>query len=126
VYAGTLPTAEVQAEDVPGLDTLSAWLTELSPVNVVDDAPDVLRLDQAGLTVDPDAKVDVDALAERLRGSAAVAGSVLGTADGARAVLRSGVSTVVRLPGQHTAALLLRLAQAAEQESESQARPSGP
>jgi hypothetical protein len=34
------------------------------------------------------------------------------TAEGARAVLRSGVATVVRAPGQREAVVLLRLVQA--------------
>ena len=37
---------------------------------------------------------------------------MLTTTDGARAVLRSGVSTVVRGPAQREAVLLLRLVQA--------------
>ncbi len=55
--------------------------------------------------------LDADELAARMRGADAVTGSVLSTQAGARAVLQSGVPTVVRLPGQHAAALLLRLAQ---------------
>jgi hypothetical protein len=47
-----------------------------------------------------------------MRGSTAVSGSMLMSADGARAVLRSGVSTVVCRPGQQEAVLLLRLVQA--------------
>jgi hypothetical protein len=37
---------------------------------------------------------------------------MLTTTDGARAVLRSGVSTVVRAPSQRAAILLLQLVQA--------------
>jgi len=47
-----------------------------------------------------------------MQGAHAVTGSMLTTADGARAVVRSGVSTVVAGPGQQHALLLLRLAQA--------------
>jgi hypothetical protein len=47
-----------------------------------------------------------------MRGASAVRGSVLSTAEGAVAVVRSGVPTVVALPGQHIATLLLRLVQA--------------
>jgi pyruvate,orthophosphate dikinase len=118
VYAGHLPTSEVRVEDVAGLDTLVRWAQELSPVAVVDHAPDVVNVDELGLDLDPEKGLDVDALAQSMRGSAAVAGSLLTTADGARAVLRSGTPTVVRLPGQHTAILLLQLVQAQEQQQE--------
>jgi len=37
---------------------------------------------------------------------------VLSTPEGAAAVVRTGVPTVVALPGQHAATLLLRLVQA--------------
>jgi hypothetical protein len=43
---------------------------------------------------------------------------MLTTADGARAVVRSGVSAVVPCPGQQHALLLLRLAQAEGQHDE--------
>ena len=89
------------------------WARELSPVAVVDEADDVLNLDSEGMTLDPDEQVDVDALAERLRAAVAATGSILSTQAGARAVLQSGVPTIVRLPGQHAAVLLLRLAQEA-------------
>jgi pyruvate, orthophosphate dikinase len=113
VYAGRLETAEVPIEDVPGLDKLLAWARELSPAQVVEDAgEDVLDLDEAGLTVAPDSAPDVDQLVELMRGSTAVRGSVLSTPEGAAAVVHSTVPTVVALPGQHTATLLLRLVQA--------------
>jgi pyruvate,orthophosphate dikinase len=116
VYAGVLPTEEVRSSEVPGLDTLIDWARELSPVGVVDSAADVLDLDAAGFSLDPEAEPDVDALTERMRGAAAVTGSILSTPAGARAVLRSGVPVVVRLPGQHAAVLLLRLVQEAKEE----------
>jgi pyruvate,orthophosphate dikinase len=111
VYAGILPTEAVDHSEVPGLDVLVGWARELSPVEVVDEAPgEVLDLDAGGGIVDEGAP-DVAALTESLRGSAAARGSALGSAEGARAVLLAGVPTVERLPGQHAAALLLRLAQ---------------
>ena len=113
VYAGRLPTEEVTEDDVPGLAQLVDWARELSPAAVVDDAPAVTDLDEAGLVLDPDAAPDADAIAARLAGASAARGSVLATAEGARAVVRSGVPSVVRLPGQHEAILLLRLAQEA-------------
>jgi pyruvate, orthophosphate dikinase len=113
VYAGVLPTERVRPEEVPGLSDAIDWARELSPVDVVDQAVDVLDLDSEGMTLDPDEQVDVEALAERLRGAAAATGSILSTQAGARAVLQSGVPTIVRLPGQHAAVLLLRLAQEA-------------
>ncbi len=113
VYAGVLATDEVRPEDVPGLEAAIDWARELSPVAVVDEAAGVLDLDAAGISLDPDAVLDADELAARMRGAGAVTGSVLSTEAGARAVLQSGVPTVVRLPGQHAAVLLLRLAQEA-------------
>lgn len=119
VYAGLLPTEEVRSSEVPGLDTLIDWAHELCPVGVVDSATDVLDLDEAGFALDPEQDPDEDALAERMAGAHAVTGSILSTAAGARAVLRSGVPVVVRLPGQHAAVLLLRLVQEAKEEKAS-------
>jgi pyruvate,orthophosphate dikinase len=113
VYRGVLGTESVLPEDVPGLDSIIEWAQELCPVAVVDEAQEVLDLDSAGLSLDPDA--DAELLIERLRGAPAVAGSVLTTSAGARAVLASGVPVVVRLPGQHPVALLLALVQAGNQ-----------
>jgi hypothetical protein len=110
VYAGVLPTESVRPEEVPGLDLVVEWARELCPVAVVDDAPEVLDLDEAGLSTEPD--TDPESLAERLRGAPAVAGSILSTSVGARALLASGVPVVVRLPDQHEAVLLLALVDA--------------
>jgi pyruvate,orthophosphate dikinase len=113
VYAGRLSTSDVPVEDIPGLASLIEWAREQSPAEVVETGrDDALDLDAAGHTVAPDAAPDVDALAEAMRGASAVRGSVLSTAEGAAAVVRSGVPTVVALPGQHIATLLLRLVQA--------------
>ena len=114
VYAGLLPTSVAHIADVPGLDQLVAWATDRSDVRVVEAAEDVLDLDEVGLRLDPDQKPDVDALVERMRGAAAVRGSVLGSAEGARAVLGSGVPAVVPTAGQRPETLILRLAQARE------------
>ena len=111
VYAGVLPTQTVRSQDVPGLDRIVEWARELCPVEVVDEAPDVLDLDAAGLSVD--AEVDPERLIEH--GARSVAGSMLATAEGARAVLCAGVPVVVRLPGQRTAVMLVRLVQAASE-----------
>jgi hypothetical protein len=116
VYAGVLPTEEVHSSEVPGLDTLIAWARELCPVGVVDSATAAFDLDAAGFSLDPESEPDLNALTERMRGAAAVSGSILSTPVGARAVLRSGVPVVVRLPGQHAAVLLLRLVQEAKEE----------
>jgi pyruvate,orthophosphate dikinase len=111
VYAGRLPTEEVDPAEVPGLPRLLGWAAELSPVEVVEEGPPgALDLDAEGASLDEGAP-DPAALAERLRGAAAARGSVLASAEGARAVLLAGVPRVVRLPGQPAAALLLRLAQ---------------
>jgi pyruvate,orthophosphate dikinase len=118
VYAGRLPTEEVRSDDVPGLAQLIAWARELSPARVVDEASDAVDLDEAGVILDPDAAPDPDAMAARLAGATAARGSVLATAEGARAVVRSGVLAVARLPGQHEAILLLRLAQVATTSEE--------
>jgi hypothetical protein len=92
---------------------VAEWARQLCPVAVVDEAPEILNLDEAGINLDPDA--DTELLIERLRGAPAVAGSVLSTSAGARAVLRSGVPVVVRLPSQHAVVLLLALVQAGTQ-----------
>ena len=110
VYAGVLPTEEVDPASVPGLEELIEWARELSPVAVVDGAPGALDLDAGGAALEEGAP-DVEALTEKLRGAGAARGSVLATGEGARAVLAAGVPTIERLPGQHEAALLLRLAQ---------------
>ncbi|HEX3238874.1 MAG TPA: pyruvate, phosphate dikinase [Solirubrobacterales bacterium] len=110
VYAGILPTEEVDPAAVPGLEELIGWARELSPVEVVDAADGTVDLDADGAALDEGAP-DVDALALSLKGAAAARGSALATAEGARAVLLAGVPKVERLPGQHAAALLLRLAQ---------------
>ncbi len=110
VYAGLLPTEEVDPGEVPGLTELIEWAREASPVTVVDSAAGAVDLDAEGIVVDEGAP-DIAILTEHLRGASAARGSVLATAEGARAVLAAGVGTVERLPGQHEAALLLRLAQ---------------
>jgi pyruvate,orthophosphate dikinase len=111
VYAGRLPTQEVQPADVPGLEDVLAWARELSPVQVADAADDVVDLDAEGAAIDAEATPDVAQLTERLRGAAAARGAVLATSEGAHAALAAGVPTIVRLPGQQEAALLLRLVQ---------------
>ncbi len=113
VYAGVLSTESVRSEDVPGLDLAVEWARELCPVAVVEDAPEMLNLDEAEPGLEPDA--DLEPLIDRLRGAPAVAGSIVSTSAGARAVLRSGVPAVVRLPGQHAAVLLLTLVHAGTQ-----------
>jgi pyruvate,orthophosphate dikinase len=118
VYAGRLPTEEVGIDDVAGLAELLGWVTERSPVTVVDGADGVLDVDASGIGLDPDAHVDVDDLAQQLRGAPAARGAVLGTADGARAVLRSGLTTVALAPGQHAAELLLRVVQVLNEEEQ--------
>jgi pyruvate,orthophosphate dikinase len=114
VYAGRLPTEDVPVEDIPGLEHLLAWARELSPAEVVDDAPDAVDLDLADIAVDPEAGIDVEALTERMRGASAVRGSMLNTPEGVRAVLRAGVPVIVRRADQHAATMLLRLVQARE------------
>jgi len=112
VYAHRLQTAEVRYDDVPGLNTLLAWAREVSRVEVADETPEVLDLDESGVQLDPAGGLDIDALADYMRGAKAVTGSMITTADGARAVVLSGVPTVVPAAGQQHALLLLRLAQA--------------
>jgi pyruvate,orthophosphate dikinase len=114
VYAHRLHTTEVADVEVPGLNTLVFWARELSPVEVVDEAAEVRDFDQARVPIDADGRLDVDLLADHMRGAPAVTGSILTTTDGTRAVLQSGVSTVVRGPAQRAAILLLQLVQANE------------
>jgi pyruvate, orthophosphate dikinase len=113
VYAGVLATERVRSEDIPGLEIVEQWARQLCPVTVVDEAPESLDLDEAGVSLDTDE--DAERLIERLRGAPAVAGSILSTPAGARAVLASGVPIVVRLPSQHAVVLLMALAQAGTQ-----------
>lgn len=110
VYAGLLPTEEVDPAAVPGLEKLLGWARERCPVEIVDEDPEAVDLDADGVAID-EGTPDPEELAARLRGASAARGSVLATAEGARAVLGAGVPRVVRLPGQPAAALLLRLAQ---------------
>jgi pyruvate,orthophosphate dikinase len=112
VYAGLLETAAVDPAAVPGLPELIEWARERSPATVVDAAEGAVDLDATGAALDESAP-DEAALTESLRGAHAAKGSALATAEGARAVIGAGVGTVERLPGQHEAALLLRLAQEA-------------
>ena len=116
VYAHRLHTTGIHPDDVPALGTLVDWARELSPVEVVHEATDVLDLDHFGVEFDEKGGLDVDVLAEHMRGATAVSGSMLTSGDGARAVLRAGVSTVVCHPDQQEAVVLLRLVQAREQE----------
>jgi pyruvate,orthophosphate dikinase len=118
VYAHRLHTTEVRYDDVAGLNTLLAWARETSRVEVVNKAAEVLDLDESGVQLDAAGGLDVEALADYMQGAQAVTGSMLTTADGARAVVRSGVSAVVPRPGQQHALLLLRLAQAGEHDEE--------
>jgi pyruvate,orthophosphate dikinase len=111
VYAGILPTEEVDPAEVPGLVELINWARELSPVDVVDEAPGAVDLDAAGSALEEGAP-DSDAIAAALRGADAARGSVLASAEGARAVVEAGIGEVENLPGQPVAALLLRFAQA--------------
>jgi phosphoenolpyruvate synthase/pyruvate phosphate dikinase len=112
VYAHHLHTTEVADDEVPGLNTLVSWAKELSPVEVVEEAAEVRDLDQARVPMDADGRLDVELFVDHMRGAPAVIGSMLTTTDGARAVLQSGVSTVVRTPSQRAAILLLQLVQA--------------
>jgi pyruvate, orthophosphate dikinase len=111
VYAGRLPTQEVRPSDVDGLEELLSWARAIAPVQVAETAPEVVDLDAEGIRADPEAAPDVEALTERLRGAGAVQGTVLATPEGARAALAAGVRTIVALPGQRPAALLLALVQ---------------
>ena len=103
---------DVNGEQIPGLEHLLAWARERSPAEVVDDAPDVLDLDAEGVFADPEKGIDADALTERMRGAAAVRGSILNSPEGAGAVVHAGVPVVARRPDQHAATVLLRLVQA--------------
>ena len=112
VYAHHLHTTEVADDEVPGLNTLVSWARELSPVEVVEEAAEVRDLDQARVPMDADGRLDVELFVDHMRGAPAVTGSMLTTTDGARAVLQSGVTAVVRGPSQRAAILLLQLVHA--------------
>jgi pyruvate,orthophosphate dikinase len=110
VYAGILPTEEVDPAAVEGLPRLLEWARERCPVEIVDSDPEAVDLDAAGASLEESAP-DPAELAAKLRGAAAARGSVLAGAEGARALLAAGVPRVVRLAGQPEAALLLRFVQ---------------
>jgi pyruvate,orthophosphate dikinase len=110
VYAGILPTEEVDPAAVEGLPQLLEWARERCPVEIVESDPDAVDLDAAGASLEESAP-DPAELAAKLRGAAAARGSVLAGAEGARALLAAGVPRVVRLAGQPEAALLLRFVQ---------------
>ena len=116
VYQGLLPTEAAEAAEVPGLPELVRWATDRSPITLRDDAENVLDLDAKGMRLEPDRGADSEALAEVMRGAQAISGSVLGSAEGAVAAIRSGVTTVVPLAGQRPEVLLLRLVQASEEQ----------
>jgi phosphohistidine swiveling domain-containing protein len=116
VYAGILPTRVRRVEEVAGLATLVDWARERVAVEVAGDAAQVRDLDAEGFGLDSDRPADPDALLGAMRGAQAISGSVLGSHDGARAALRSGVPVIVCLPGQRPEVLLLRLAQANQGE----------
>jgi pyruvate,orthophosphate dikinase len=122
VYAGRLPTEAVRPADVPGLEELLSWARDLCPVTVAEGAPDVLDLDARGVALDADGALDVQELAGLLRGASAARGAALATPEGARAVLAAGVRTVVPVPGQVPAALLLRLVQAMSNPEEEKSK----
>jgi pyruvate, orthophosphate dikinase len=114
VYEGVLPTRAAAAGDVPGLEQLVGWARERSRVHLAQGGAEVIDLDAAGIRLEPGRKPEIDDLLEAMRGALAVSGSVLNSAEGALAVVRSGVPAVVPLPGQRPEVLLLRLAQAEE------------
>ena len=112
VYEGRLPLIATTVDDHPHLRTLSQWATEHCPITVVHDyTGDILDLDADRSAVDAETgKIDAELLTSQLKGATGAAkGSVLQTAEGAQAILASGITTVVaarRLP------LQLRLIQA--------------
>lgn len=112
VYAGRLPTNEVRESDDPRLAELLGWAQELSPVEVRTEPPEGVTpvdLDAAGIGLDPDARVDPEELGSLLRGAQAATGAVLGTAQGAVAILDAGVPVVVVGSGQPRLVVLLHL-----------------
>jgi pyruvate,orthophosphate dikinase len=101
VYQGRLPVDEVSIDSVPELARLLDWARDLCQVTVTDVAN--------GQEYDLDAHAaDADSLA----GADRVSGSSLTTPEGAAAVVRAGVPTVVALPGQQPLVILLRLLEA--------------
>ena len=112
VYAGYLPLESTQIDDHPALAPLAAWANEHCPVQVVPNAEgDVLDLDSVAQVLDPQTgRVDSQALMEALsQASGPVRSSVLESAEGASALLESGVTVVVADPALP---LQLRLIQA--------------
>jgi pyruvate,orthophosphate dikinase len=112
VYDGVLATQETRAADVAGLAALIDLARERASVALAAAHPQVVDLDDAGLRLEPDRPADPEALVAAMRGAAAVRGSVLGSAEGARAAVLAGVPAFGALPGQREEVLLLRLAQA--------------
>lgn len=111
VYAGRLPTEEVDVTADPRLAELLAWAREACPVVVLSEQPDsgdVADLDAAGLGLDRDHPPGDEELDAALAGATVARGAVLNTRDGAAAVLRAGIHRVVALPSQPELVLLLR------------------
>jgi pyruvate,orthophosphate dikinase len=110
VYEGRLPVHEVTIDSVPELGLLLEWARDLCPVAVTDAVK--------GDEYDLDAHADHDDgaayphVADVLKGAGRVTGSLLTTPEGAAAVMRAGVRTVVALPGQQPLVILLRLLEA--------------
>lgn len=92
VYAGELATSAVDEVGDDDLSTLLAWARERSPLTVVKEATAA-----PGPLYDAEADPDLDP--ERIpaipSGAGAVSGSCFLSADGLRAVLEAGVTTVV-------------------------------
>ncbi len=114
VYKGRLPVDEVTIDSVPELARLLDWARDLCAVTVTDAAN--------GQEYDLDANVGdeggqghpqvTEDGTEALKGVDRVSGSLLTTPEGAAAVIRAGVPTVVALPGQPPLVILLRLLEA--------------
>ena len=110
VYAGRLGVHEVTVESIPELALLLEWAREACPVTVTDEAnEDTYDLDAHLGSGDG---VDDPQLAEVLTGVERVSGSLVTTPEGAAAIMRAGVRTVVTLPGQQPLLILLRLLEA--------------
>jgi pyruvate, orthophosphate dikinase len=101
VYAGALPLQATTIDDHPALGPLARWATEHCPITVVaHHAGEILDLDVDHVGVDPETgRVDEAQVAAALRNnSQPVRGSVLNTAEGARALMSTGTSRAIADP----------------------------
>ena len=102
VYEGALALIETRVADDPNLGRIAEWAEELSPLTVVEQAPDRVEVADLDLLVldlaEPDTVLDEERLVAALEGFTAARGSVLATEPGVRAAQRTGITVIADCP----------------------------